>query len=187
MSCEYLAECRQAYRESEAHVDRLFVELSREQLEWKPGENRWSVVQCIDHLARVRQVHLKRLVKAVEHGRTSGIVGGEPPYGLGTALGRWLLGSFGQPKRFKTTKRFQAAKNPVAEDIHESFRTHNKTLIEVARDSDGLDLGRIKVGAPPTPLVRLSLAQGFQLHVLHDKRHLTQAEEVLSQPGFPAA
>ena len=55
----------------------------------------------------------------------------------------------------------------------------------MAPSADGLDLGRLRVGIPATGLVRLSLAQGFYLGVVHDTRHLAQAEAVREEPGFP--
>ena len=61
MDCAFLEECRQGYETSAAQVDRLYSELSHKQLTRKPAENRWSVVQCIDHLVKVREAHVERL------------------------------------------------------------------------------------------------------------------------------
>ena len=190
MECPFLQECCDGYKASAARIDRLYSELTHNQLTWKPAEERWSVVQCIEHLVSVRQMHLERLRAAVATGRAKGQTtentGGGPPYGRGTLIGRLLLGSFSSTKKFKTTKRFQPDADPDAAETREAYRRSHESLIALAKDADGLDLGRIRVGAPPTPLVRLSLAQGFQLHVLHDARHLDQAERVRQEPGFPS-
>ena len=190
MECAFLKECCDGYEESAARIDRLYSELSHNQLTWKPAEDRWSVVQCIEHLVSVREMHLERLREAVAKARAKGQTrdqtGAEPPYGRGTFIGRMLLDSFNSTRKFKTTKRFQAETDPDAAETRDAYLRTNEALIALAKEADGLDLGRIKVGAPPTPLVRLTLAQGFQLHALHDARHLDQAERLKSEPGFPA-
>lgn len=186
MTCTWLAECCRAYYEAEAHIERLYEELSAEQLGWKPAEDRWSILQCIDHLSLSREGYLPRLRKAVDRGTERGITGGEAPYGHGTAVGRFLLRTFQKPWRFKTVKPFEARDEPNPEAVIQAFRKHNAALIALTEEADGLDLGRLRVGVPATGLVRLSLAQGFYLGVVHDARHLAQAEAVREEPGFPA-
>jgi hypothetical protein len=185
MGCEFLSECRQAYEDTEAHIDRLYSELSSEQLGWTPDEGSWSILQCIDHLTVVRERHLKELRVAVQDGREKRINGGEAPYGGDTKLGEFLLTAFEAPEKLETFDIFQAADRPDPEEVAQGFKEQNAILIALADDADGLDLGRIEVGAPNPEIGVTSLAEGFQLHVKHDARHLAQAEAVREEAGFP--
>lgn len=184
MTCEFLKECRAAYHSTQERIHSLKTDLDDPQLLWRPTEQQWSIVEVVAHLALVRKVHLEMLEAAVAKARAKGVNGGEAPYGDGTILGRLLLGSLEKPTKLKTGRKFQPqVVETETERAFESFRASNAELMDLAQAADGLALDRIRVGAPPSPLVRISLAQGFRLHVLHDARHIRQVEALLRELG----
>ena len=191
-SCPYIQETRERYEAAQQRVDRLWSELSPEQLVWRPGPDRWSIAECVDHLSFTMDAHLPRVEAAVRKGREKGKTGGTAPYGRGTWFGRLFLGFLdparAKPKKLKTPNSF--ATDPAQVDpeaIGTRFRALNNSLLATLADAEGLDLGKLKVGPPPTNLVKLSLAQGFQVHVFHHHRHLDQADRVRAEAAFPAA
>ena len=191
-NCPWIRETRERYEAAQQRVDALWEELSPDQLVWRPGPDRWSIAECVDHLSFTMDAHLPRLEAAIDKGRKAGKTGGGAPYGRGTWFGRLFLGFLdpdrAKPKKFKAPARFAADPANVNPDsIETRFRGLNNHLLATLSDAEGLDLGRIKVGPPPTNLVKLSLKQGFKLHVWHHHRHLDQAGRVRAEPGFPAA
>jgi hypothetical protein len=50
-----------------------------------------------------------------------------------------------------------------------------------------VDLNRIKVRSPITPLVRFNLGDALTLQVVHAQRHLAQARRVREHAEFPQA
>jgi hypothetical protein len=67
----------------------------------------------------------------------------------------------------------------------EWVRTH-KSLEQLVRDANGVDLAKVKVPSPITSLIRYNLGMAFWIQTAHDRRHLWQAREVRNSPGFPA-
>jgi hypothetical protein len=53
-------------------------------------------------------------------------------------------------------------------------------------ESAGFDLNGTRFVNPFLPLVRFSLATGFQVIAAHQRRHLWQAARVKANPGLPS-
>ncbi|MDJ0976135.1 MAG: DinB family protein [Planctomycetota bacterium] len=190
--CPYVAACDADYTRAQERVDQLWSTLSDEQLRWKPGPERWSVAECVGHLSKTMVEHVDKLEAAIKKGRAKGKLGGEAPYGRGTWIGRVFLGFLDpdrtKPKKLKAPGQFHGGSadvDPAA--VRAEFQALNGRLLALLHEAEGLDFGRVKVAPPPTNLVKLSLAQGFQLHRWHHHRHLDQADRVTQETGFPSA
>lgn len=165
----YLAETRE-------NLLRFASGLSPAQLHYKPGPDRWSVAECLEHiifvegfiLAKINDVLLREaatsapamsdddIVHAVV-GRTSRLKG--PDHVMPT--GRWahdqLLPEF-QATRARTSQ-FAASTNAP-------LRQH---------------------GFPHPVFGHIDCYQWLLLIAAHGERHRAQAEEVMAEPGFPRA
>ena len=60
-----------------------------------------------------------------------------------------------------------------------------KTLLDLMEEADGLDLGRARVPNPAVPLLKVNLAEAFEIHSLHFPRHLEQARSVTQSTHYP--
>jgi hypothetical protein len=89
-------------------------------------------------------------------------------------------------RKFRAPKSFRpGASQSIEAERAEWDRTHD-ALERVVRDSNGLDLERVKVRSPVTRLIRYNLGMAFWIQTAHDRRHLSQAREIRNAPGFPA-
>jgi predicted double-glycine peptidase len=61
---------------------------------------------------------------------------------------------------------------------HEPYR-------EMVRIASGVDANRVTVRNPFVPLVRMKLSTVLLIMPAHDRRHLWQAAQVKTKPGFP--
>jgi hypothetical protein len=50
-----------------AEAERTFGQLTREQLNWKPGADQWSVAQCFEHLITINRAYTPQL-RLIEQG-----------------------------------------------------------------------------------------------------------------------
>jgi hypothetical protein len=159
--------------------------LSRRQLNWKPAPKRWSVGQCLDHLGVSMGLYLDPMEPVIERADRRG---GEP-YGRGTWMGRLLLGALRKPgRRYLAPPSFQPRGGDLdPDDVRGELDRQIGRLLRAVERCDGLALGEVKIPWPFLRLVELSLAQAFELQVLHLGRHLGQAERVIRADGFPAA
>jgi hypothetical protein len=169
-------------QKSEARAAALVRGGSASQLNWQPEGRRWSVLQCLQHLALANEVLGSWMEHAVE-GATSGGPGNDRP--VPNLLWRTLLAAV-EPPGLKgyAPKRLQPPSLLDAESTLASLlRTHDQ-LRSLAGRCAGLDLNRIKYRHPFVHL-KISVATTFLLITAHERRHLWQGERVAA--GFEVA
>jgi len=162
-------------------------------LRWRPGPDRWSVADCLEHLVLTGEEYLPALDGAIEEARRKGWTGPEPY--RRTLLGRWLPGTLEPPPRFRVPapkvarpRRTSTPPGPGPDDAGDELARFLALRGRFGRrleEADGLDLGRARMSSPFLPLVRLDLDSAFRLIAAHERRHLWQAEQVTQMEGFP--
>lgn len=188
MTSELLQRCRQAYTEAESRARKLYDGLSPAQANWKPGPRKWSANQCLQHMARSASTYAARMAPAID--RSAGLAGTEP-YGRGTLGGRIILSFLrdtSKPRRAPAPRVFRPDKGSHDRDVVlAEFIEATGALRALAERADGLALGRIRFGTPVSRLLRVSLAEAFEIQAVHHLRHIAQAERVTQHSDFPRA
>lgn len=176
------------HEEAVARVETLTSGMSAEAGRWKPSEKAWSVAECLEHLNESMGSYAGKMRPVIEKTRREGKTGAEP-YGKGTWIGRYLVGFLRkgpEEKKAPAPGTFQPKSSDLdLATVVERFRTRVRAMITLAEEADGLRLGNVVFGTPVSPLLRLSLAQAFEVHLHHTPRHLDQAERVTRMEGFP--
>ncbi len=158
------------------NLDRVFSDLSDDELNTQPIERAWSILDCMGHINQANEQYLPRLREALS--RAPAISDGESlPY-RPSWMGRQFL-SFLVPE---STRKLPAPRKlrPAAtqgrvcarEDSHRTFRE----LANLIREADGMDFNAVRFPSPVTGLVRFTLADGFVVVVTHARRHMAQIE-----------
>ena len=167
-------------------ADALTAGLSAKAFNWRPEPNKWSIGQCLHHLALFNEPDLPHLDRAIADARSKGWLHPGPyDYGFLTPL---FIASIEPPPR----NRFPAPGGflPPAADLSLAttlgrYHEVTETLIRRLRDADGLDLGKAHTALPVLPLLKMPLGGRFALLAAHDRRHLWQAKQVRHHPAFP--
>ena len=178
----YLQQTEAAKREAAA----VLAGLTDAQLNWRPGPDRWSIGQCLDHLNVTVRKTLPAFDRAIAAARDrSHVAPGPFRYGW---FARWMVSSMEPPvkRRQGTFKILVPTQQQVslAPTLAE-FRSLRDQLAERVRSADGLDLRRARVTSPVMRLLRLPLGAYFAFVLAHDRRHLLQARNVRGAPEFP--
>lgn len=163
----------------------LISGLTEEQLNWKPAPDKWSMAQCLDHLATASRGFNPYFVDVMARGRQKFAVTKPPAY-RPTFMGAWLM-KFVEPeasRKISSPKIFQPAASNVAGGL-EKFLAQQEVFRKFVSDTNGIDYNKTRLRSPVTPLIRYSLADAYVITVLHEQRHLAQARRVLETPGFP--
>lgn len=180
--------CRAQLAANREAARALFQGRTDAQLRWRPAPEAWSIVECLLHLNQTGRVYLAPIDRALTAGRRRGRTG-DGPY-RHSWFSRWFVGSLEPPvrRRFKAPRIF-APPPPTdpATAVLADFEALGAAIGDRLDASRGLDLGRIAVISPVTPLLRVSLGMAFALFATHERRHLDQARRVASAPDFPAA
>ena len=154
--------------------------LTEEQFNWHPGEGRWSIADCLQHLNVGVATTLPAFDRAIAEGRSQRKLANGPfRYGW---FARLMIASMEPPPKFRmrapriirvpANTRYRAA--PVLHD----FSAIRDQLAERVRQADGLDLARVKVTSPVNRMIRLPLGAYFAFILAHDRRHLWQARQI---------
>lgn len=156
------------------------VRLTSDQWTFNPGEGRWSIAQCAEHLA---------LSEAGLLGMVRGQILESPasPEKAPASRGRDGIVVGAMRDRSHRTKTFDflepRSSAPTPAEFVEGFvRTRAATLQYVRHTADALH----HHFAPLGPLGDLDAYQWLLLLASHTERHVAQIEEVKAQPGYPA-
>lgn len=175
-----------AIEAAQADARSLVAGLSDAQGNWRPGGGaRWSVAQCLDHLARINRFYVGHFLPVVERAKAEGrgpFAGMHP-----TWFGRKFLGILEPPVRQKAKAPknvVPAASMPLAEVLAAYLASHDayRRMVELAND---VDVNRVGAQNPFVKAFRVRVATALQVLPAHDRRHLWQARQVLADPAFP--
>lgn len=92
-----LARQAEAYRRAALRAEELAGGMTDRQARWRPGPDRWSVAECLEHLVRTGEAYLRVIDPAIDEGREAGTLG-EGPFRHGL-LDRWLVRFLEPPPR----------------------------------------------------------------------------------------
>jgi hypothetical protein len=163
----------------------LVAGLSEEQLNWTSDPKRWSIAQCLDHLATTSKQFRPYLTGAIEKGRSKSPAPQPVPY-RPSWIGGWLAKQVmpETTRKVPAPKVFRPSHSRISNPLQRFLNQQNEFL-DFVRQADGLDYNKIRLRSPVTSLMRYSLADAFVVTVLHEQRHLAQARRVRETPGFP--
>jgi DinB family protein len=167
-------------------VRSLLTGLNDQQLNWRPGADRWSIGECLVHLAIAGEVYAPVLDQGIASARAAGYKG-QGPFRY-----RWLDRTFVRyaepPPRFrlKTPRTFvPTPPTHTVRDVAERFARMQNGIRTRLQAANGLDLKRQRVTSPASARVTISLGAAFALLAAHERRHVWQATRVQEAPGFP--
>ena len=157
--------------------------LTPRQFNFEPEPDKWSVGACIEHLNISMGAYLDIMEPTVKKTNRKS----NETYTGGTLMGRLLLRALQQPGwHFPAPRSFLPENNELKPSrIRDVFEKQISRLQLILEDCYGLAIGKIKISWPVFRPVKISLAQAIELQVLHNDRHLKQAERVIQNKNFP--
>jgi hypothetical protein len=151
--------------------------LSAAQFNWRPGPDRWSIGQCVEHLNLTTEGYLPVLRRAAADARAKGQLRGGP-FALGLVEG-WFLRMMEPPPRRRTRTKPSFAPSAMLDPwaTTERFRALNAEFGACIREAEGIDLKAVKVRSLFGP-ISWTLNGTLLVLLAHQRRHLWQARQV---------
>ena len=175
-------------KQTHLSVDRgqaLLARITPQQFVWRPSPGAWCVGECLDHLNVTNRLYCEQFESAVEEARRKGWTAGSPH--RPGAFARWFIRSMEPPvtTKMKAPKEFRPL--PVLDHarVSSEWKSVHEHLLDLAKRFESLDVGKAKVPSPAAKFVKMSVGTALGIIAAHDRRHLWQAEQVMSQPQFP--
>jgi len=166
----------------------LVSSLSDAQFHWQPDEGRrWSIAQCLEHLAAINTLYGGAIRKAVDNARHRGW-SRTGPLAPGP-FGRWFIRSQEPPvkHRVRAPGRVRPAAKLSRDDVMRRYRESNEALRHLTRAAATIDANRATYPNPFLKLLRVKVATGLRVLPAHERRHLWQADQVRQRAEFPQA
>lgn len=167
-----------------AEVRRVVAGLRDAQLLWSPAPARWSIATCLEHLIATGAAYHPRIAAALA----------AAPRDPAHAEAAWRPSWFGRlfvryagPETRSTRVRTRGAflPPPARADAPARLLAQQGELGALLADAVGADLRAIRITSPIARLLSLRLGEVLEVLVVHQQRHLLQADEVRRDPAFP--
>lgn len=160
------------------------AQLSPEQLNHRPGPEKWSILECLEHLNLYGDFYLKeiesRMLKAGNDPNSTVFKTGL----LGNYFAKMMLpkkGLIANPmKTFKD-------KNPIHSNLPitavDRFIKQQKRMLQLLEMAEMVNLTTIKTNISISKWIKLRLGDTLRVVIYHNERHLLQANNVLASIG----
>lgn len=170
-----LSDVDAADRAAEAIAARVTIE----EFQWQPdGGRRWSIAQCLDHLASVNALYTAAIRKGLNeaHARGWKRTGPAAP----GFLGRKFVALLEPPvtRRARAPEKVHPKPRRSRVEIMKAYRDAHDDLRRLVSECALLDVNRATFPNPFFGLVRVKVSTGLHILPAHDRRHLWQAEQV---------
>lgn len=156
-----------------------FNSLSTEKLNWRIGQDSWSILECFEHLNLYGDFYIPEIKNRIESSKTlskenfkSGI------------LGDYFAKSMLPKEKLNKMKTFKD-KNPIGSGLDkrtiERFINQQEQLLNLLDKSKEIDLNKIKTAISISKWIKLKLGDTFRVVIYHNDRHIVQANKILDE------
>lgn len=154
-----------------------FKKLSEKKLKHKERIDKWSVLECIEHLNLYSDFYNSEIKKQLEDNHSkpnatfkSGMIGN---YFVKSMLPKKKL------NKMKTSKD----KNPIGStltiDVIDKFIIQQKELIDLIKKSKNVNLTKTKTAISISKLIKIRLGDTFRFIIAHNQRHIIQSKNAI--------
>ena len=171
---------------ADSTADGLLGGMTDEQFHWQPdGGARWSVGQCLEHLAITNELYGGAIRQAVDRARLSGSArrGALQP----GFIGQKFVNSLEPPvkRRVRAPSGIRPMSKLTRDEIVARYRQAHEAIRRTIVDAAMIDANRATFANPFLKILRMKVSTGLYVIAAHDRRHLWQAEAVTKDPLFP--
>lgn len=175
---------KKAFSEAKQTAIKLVASLSPEEFNTPPAEGKWCIGEIISHLIQTDEEYLAVLEDKLL-GDISGLKKGNGPYKHPIHL-RWFI-KIVSPKFKKAVPTLPPFEPKAIKDLNKSLLLEEFSAIQdrylnliKKADKENLHLGKIKVGNPIYPFIKMSVSACLAVNEAHQRRHFQQIEQILA-------
>ena len=145
----------------------------------RPGTDRWSVAECVEHLNMTSRAYVASIPDALRAGRERGLTnsGGSNRLDfMGWMMVKLLEPPIKHPKVTTTDAFVPKSIEPISRTVSE-YEELQRKLIALLADANELPLSKIKLASPFNARLRYNVYSAYRMIAAHQRRHLWQAEQ----------
>ena len=173
----FLAALHTAVVDLRATAQQQFAPLNDVQLSQRPAPASWSILECLEHLNRYSRYYNAALARALAQ---PGPTPRRPANVTYSWLGRQSVAMMHPTTLKKQTalKRLNPLGSHLGREVLAEFDQHQTYLLELLAQAYHADLNRAAVPVEFFRLLKLRLGEALEFVVVHQQRHVQQAQRV---------
>lgn len=174
-------------------IEKTFLDILPDKLNRKPNSNSWSAAECFQHLLFTNASYLKSFKELSETKQIGDLESSSFNHSSNHAFSErgisykhslWgkLILHFVNPNtkmKSKTTKTFNPSHSKVETNVVKKYLSQHDQLIEAIGGMKRLDLKKMKIPSPINSAIKYNLGDAIRIIILHDQRHIQQAERAI--------
>ena len=160
------------------HQAETFLQQPIDTLNWKENAEKWSILECFEHLNRYGDFYIPEITKRIQAAPKNTATDVFKSGLLGNYFAESML-----PKeklnKMKTFKSMNPAGSTLDKAVIEKFIQQQKQLLNLLEQAQKVNLSKTKTSISISKLIKLKLGDTFRVVIYHNYRHLVQANGVL--------
>lgn len=155
----------------------VFDQLPIEKLNYRASQKEWSILECLAHLNIYGDYYIPEIETRMS----------QSSHQSNNTFKTGLLGNYFvkliQPKeqlnKMKTMDAFNPIGSKLDKTIIQKFRIQQIKMLSLLDKAKNLNLTKIKTGISISKFIKLRLGDTLRFVVLHNQRHIIQANNIL--------
>jgi hypothetical protein len=160
-----------------------FLNMSYNQINWRPADSHWSIGECLEHLIRTNAKYIPIYKKNLLPDKRNYSINYMQSF-----IGKLILKTVkpDYKRKFKTPVSFNPIGSNIKETIVSDFVNQTNEIAELAEKINPIGM-KEKITSPFSKLVKYNIGDSLLIIAYHNLRHLQQAERVMSNQHFPVS
>lgn len=157
-------------------VEEKFIALPDDNLNVRPAGDKWSMLECFEHLNLYSKYYLTALETAISNAARS-----QPQELKYTWIGKKSIAMMhpSNTKKQKTFKKMVPAKSKLTRDVLATFLSDQQRILRMIEEAALLNVSKAVVPVEFFKLLKMNIAETLEFVIVHEQRHLLQAENIL--------
>ena len=165
-------------------VQKITRTYSTQELKQRPAPERWSVLDCLEHLSLYGDFYLPVFEKTIHKGfqqNKKPNANYQPGW-----LGNFFVNSMKPkgtkiPNPMKTFKDKNPVLTSVPDDAVERFLSQQEQLLTLLKNARKTNIKKLRIPTTLGSFPKISLGDGFAFLIAHEERHLLQIQKTLEE------
>jgi hypothetical protein len=157
--------------------------LSIEVLNRRESKDKWSALQCIEHLNLYGDFYLPEIEKQLlKNDRSPNAILFKSGW-VGNYFANLMKVNNGKVKKMKSPKDKVPDPSSLSITTLDRFLKQQERLEKLLHQAEETDLAKVRCSISLTPLIKLRLGDTFRFFIYHIERHVYQAEKAVDVGG----
>lgn len=155
----------------------VYQNLAEDELNRRADHGGWSIAQCLEHLNSYGRYYLPLIANALKKDPAQPIAMVKRSW-----LGRYFINMIdpdGKLAKYKAAKIHLPVTTLTAHQVVAEFIAQQEKMISLLEDAAYADLNQIRIPISIARLIRLRLGDLFTFLIMHNERHIRQANRNL--------